>query len=109
MKNLEERFNSELLEIQQERKTYSANHTVLGKKVFDYLSIITLIAGFISLPLVYFTEVTLIHSACIFIISRTLSPSDTDRYELMIKGVAQDIANIRIATTVIAKGNEKSG
>jgi len=103
MKSWEEKYKAESVVIQQERATYSGNHTVLGKKAFDYLSLIFLIAGFISLLLVYFTEVTLIHSACIFVISRVLSPSDTDRYELMIKGLAEDVANIRIVTAVIAK------
>ncbi len=96
-------WEAESVAIQQERATYPGNNTGLGKKAFDYLSLIFLIAGFISLLLVYFTEITLIHSACIFVISRVLSPSDTDRYELMIKGLVEDVANIRVASTIITK------
>ncbi len=107
MRDWEEKYKEESSKVIQERSNYAKINNRLGVNIFEKLSIIFLGFGFISLLMIPFTEMTLIQSACIFIISHVLSPNDTNRYESVIKGVVEDVANIRIATTILSKEIQK--
>ena len=74
-----DKFEQEADRIRQERDTYH-NISYKGKKqnykseeflqthkLFDYLSFIFLGMGFISLILMFFTGVTLLHATCLFL------------------------------------------
>lgn len=88
--------------IKSERIAYAFEEKA-GLKFFYYLSNVFMVLGFISLALVFFTEVTLVHATCFFVIGYTLTPTDVDSNRVVIKGVTEDIANIRLNTAVISK------
>ncbi|MCL1127388.1 hypothetical protein [Shewanella surugensis] len=98
-----ESYQKEAENIVQERAIYENSSQRLGAKIFDKLSFLFLLSGFVSLGLVAFIDVTLIQSTCLFVISFVLSPTDGDRSGTMIKGMAEDLANIRINTAIESK------
>ena len=103
MNNWQIQFEEEAKLISDERETYGSHKQDIGAKIFEKLALCFLGVAFLSLPLIFFTEVTLVHSTCLFIISFVLQPSDGDRYESQIKGIAQDLAHIRIHTAITGK------
>ena len=103
MNKFESAIELETEKIRIERESYPAGKYNASKKFFDYASLIFLASGFIALVLIFFTDVTLLQAACLFVISYVISPTDGDRYESQIKCMAEDLANIRINTTVIGK------
>jgi len=97
-------YQEEYTNIKNERTNYKiSNDTEIGQKIFEVLSTLFLSIGFISLILVYFTEITLLQSTCFFVIAYTLQPSDGDRYQSIIKGITEDLAHIRLNTTIFSK------
>jgi len=97
-------YQEEYTNISNERASYKiSNDTKIGQKIFEAIATLFLGIGFISLILIFFTEITLFHSTCFFVIAYTLQPSDGDRYQSIIKGVTEDLAHIRLNTTIISK------
>jgi len=86
--------------IAEERKIYEGRDQSMGAKIFEKLSLIFLSLGFLSLPLIFLNVCTLLESTCLFVISFVLHPTDGDRYEGLLKGMAEDLANIRINTAI---------
>lgn len=103
MKNWQILFREEGKLISDDRATYEGHERSVGEKFFETLAVCFLGAAFLSLPLIFFTEVTLVQSTCLFVISFVLQPTDGDRYQSQIKGIAQDLAHIRIHTVISAK------
>lgn len=68
------------------------------KKFIDIVSTVFLFSGFVFLLASFFfsPEITIFHATCLFIISYCVGNSDGDRYEAIIKGMAEDIAHIRV-------------
>jgi len=88
--------------IKRERASYAFEEKP-GVAFFHYLSNAFMALGFIPLALVFFTEITLIQATCFFVIGYTLTPTDVDSNRTVIKGVTEDVANIRLNTAVISK------
>lgn len=107
MNEFEKSFEKEAEIILTERKTYPGIENNLPNKVYDYLSLIFLISGFVALILIFFTNVTLLQATCLFVISYIVKPTDTDRRELENKCMAEDLAHIRMNTTIIGKHIKK--
>ena len=103
----QESYQKEAEVVSAERASYKNSKQHLGAKIFDKLSLIFLLCGFLSLVSVPFTGITLVQATCFFVISFALSPSDGDRYELMMKGIAEDVANLRIHTAISTKAKRK--
>lgn len=103
MNEHEENILKEIDIILQERKSYPKAYINKDHKIFDFLSLIFMGLGFVSLILIYFTNITLIQATCFFIISYILKPSDTDRYKFFIKSISEDLGNIRANTAVMVK------
>ena len=103
MSSWKELYNKEFELIVLEREEYSSKLNDPVKKLFDVLSFFFLIAGFIALTATFFSKITLTEATCFFVISFVLKPSDGDRMESAIKGIAQDLANIRINTAITSK------
>ncbi len=82
--------------IQAERLNYKSKNTG-GFKFMDTMSFVFYCGGFICLGFALFSfyEITIFHATCLFIISYVVSPSDGDRYEEMVKGMAKDLGYIR--------------
>ncbi|MDI1229161.1 MAG: hypothetical protein PSY14_15890 [bacterium] len=98
-------FELECDAIRRERSTYAGGgiRSENIKKFFDYLSCIFLCMGFVSLVLIFFSETTLLHATCFFVISYTLELSGADRAELALKGATEDLAHIRASLAVLRK------
>jgi fatty-acid desaturase len=107
MSKWQESYQKEAENIAAERAAYQNSSQRIGAKIFDKLSLLFLLSGFVSLGLVAFTEVTLVQSTCFFVISFVLSPTDGDRLETMLKGMAEDLANIRINTAIESKSKSE--
>lgn len=103
MKGWSNAFDIEASAITTERLSYVSNTNGPVMRLFDILSTLFLCAGFIGLVAIFFTDITLIQTTCLFIISFIISPSDGDRFSSLIKGIAEDIAHIRANLTVISK------
>jgi hypothetical protein len=103
MSSWEESYKKEFEVIARERETYPSKLDDSVKKLFDVVSFCFLIAGFIALAAVFFTQITLVQATCFFVISFVVKPSDGDRMESLIKGMAQDLANIRISALMVSK------
>ncbi len=113
MKNWDKKFKAEAYLIKQERQHYPLS--IKGEddyvlKLFEYLSVIFLGIGFLSLILTFFTKITLVQATCFFVISgillfnrHMLENTDGERYEEIIKGIAEDMGNIRASIFVIGK------
>ncbi|PZO83709.1 MAG: hypothetical protein DI626_08815 [Micavibrio aeruginosavorus] len=100
MRISEEMIDIEKQKIIDERKTYKFPN--LGtKKFFEYVATGFFFFGFATLLLAFFTDLTLIHATCFFVISHVIQPTDGDRYETIVKGIAEDLANIRLNTTFL--------
>lgn len=78
----------------------------MGLKILDRLSTLFLFSGFAALVLVPFTAISLLHATCLFVIHHTLSLTDLDRAESILKGIAEDMGYIRANTTIIRKRAE---
>ena len=98
-------YQEEATTIKEERASYPVNSKKpnIGYKFFEYLSNLFLVCGFVALGLLFFTEITLVQATCLFVISYVIHPTDGDRYESQLKGIAEDLANIRINTTILGK------
>lgn len=107
MQKWNEAYKEETEVVARERMGYTANRLDHVKVFFDKLSIAFLLAGFAGLIAVPFTTFTLVQATCLFVISYVVSPSDGDRYESTLKGIAQDLANIRIHTAITSKAKER--
>ena len=107
MPDWEESFQKEAAEIANERNSYASKAQDPIKRVFDITSVIFLALGFISLIAIFFTDITLVQATCFFVISYVISPTDGDRFESMLKGIAQDLANIRANTAMTSKELKK--
>lgn len=107
MPDWEESFQKESSEIVTERNSYASKAQDPIKRVFDITSVVFLALGFISLIAVFFTDITLVQATCFFVISYVISPTDGDRFESMLKGIAQDLANIRANTAISSKELKK--
>ena len=107
MSKWQESYQKEAETISAERASYKNSKQHLGTKIFDKLSLMFLLCGFLGLVLVPFTSVTLVQATCFFVISFVLSPTDGDRYEAMLKGISEDMANVRINTTISTKTKYK--
>ena len=80
--------------IKEERGTYQPSHKGTNK-FFDVLSLLFLLAGFGALIAIFFTDVTIVEATCLFVISYVVAPTDGDRYESMVKGIAEDVGFTR--------------
>jgi hypothetical protein len=99
-------FQKECEIIIEERKGYKGNKGFGSIKFFDIISTVFLFVGIIILILVPFTEISLLQATCFFVISYTLSPTDLECSAHMIKGIAEDLGNIRANISVIRKRGE---
>ncbi len=106
MSKWDEKHQQEVDLIIKERETYFLNEGPV-LVFFEKLSFAFMTMGFIALISVFFTEITLINATCLFVISYTIMPTDGDRQRAIIKGMAEDLANIRVNTTITSK-NAKS-
>lgn len=70
---------------------------------FNSLSTIFLSLGFLSLFLMFFTAITFLDATCLFVISFVLSPSDGERNWALTKGMAEDLAQVRMNIETIRK------
>ncbi len=101
-------YQEEYENISNERANYKiSGSTKKGQKIFEIIAALFLGMGFISLFLMFFTEITLLQATCFFVIAYTLQPSDGDRYQSIIKGVTEDLAHIRLNTTILSKNIKK--
>ncbi len=100
MEKSEEHFAKEREIIANERSSYLFPNKGVNK-FFDYLSAVFFFSGFGALLLIFFTEITLIDATCLFIISYVVQPSDGDRFEPIVKGIAEDLGNIRLNTSFL--------
>jgi hypothetical protein len=107
MSDWEESLQKEIATISAERNGYASKAQYPIKRIFDLTSVVFLVLGFVSLIAMFFTDITLVQATCFFVISFVLSPSDGDRFETMLKGMAQDLANIRASTTITSKELKK--
>lgn len=102
MKKIDNEYQHEVDLITQERKTYPLNEKPI-LVFFEYLSFSFMAVGFILLIASLFTDITLLNATCFFVISYTIMPTDGDRHRSIIKGIAQDLANIRASNAIISK------
>ena len=107
MPDWEESFQKETATIATERNGYASKAQDPIKRIFDITSVVFLVLGFVSLIAMFFTDITLVQATCFFVISFVLSPTDGDRFETMLKGMAQDLANIRANTVIASKELKK--
>ena len=96
-------YKEEEQAIKQERNFYSGVGNDGGIKILDGLSMIFMVAGFVALALIYFTDITLIQATCLFIISHVIAPSDGDIFRQVVKGMAEDLGYMRLNLIVIRK------
>ena len=96
-------YKEEEQAIKEERTSYSADGEEGGLKILDGLSMIFMIAGFVALVLVFFTDITLIQATCLFVIGHVVGPSDGDLYKNALKGITEDMGYMRLNLTVIRK------
>ena len=88
--------------IKLERASYTFNEKA-GVFIFHSISLIFTAFGFTALISIFFTNITLIDATCLFVIGYVLDPKDSEINRLAIKGMLEDIANIRLNTAVISK------
>lgn len=96
-------FLKESDSLKKEREGYPAGRFSDAFRVYDVLSFLFLIAAFISLASVPFTDVTLLDATCLFVISHVVAPKEGDRFEKVFKGISEDIAHIRVNAVILAK------
>ncbi len=97
-------YQEEYENICNERDTYKiSSNGKIGQKFFKIIATLFLGISFLSLILMFFTEITLLQVTCFFVIAYTLSPSDRDRYQSIVKGITEDLAHIRLNTTMLFK------
>ncbi len=110
MSDWEKNYEKEYFSIKNERESYpgGTEGEKFAYKLFDKLSFVFQISGFIALTLVFFTDTTLVQATCLFVIGYVVSPSDGDRYERQIKGIVEDLGHIRLNTTIIGKHIKKN-
>jgi len=99
-------YEEECENVRQERNTYKENQRNPAMKFYSWLSTFFLFVGFIALILVPFTEASLLHATCFFVISYTISPTDLDHSGQIFKGIAEDLGHIRANISVIRRRGE---
>ena len=106
MKNWNDYYTEEHDSIKNEvelRESVSKISGNFGLKFFEISSLLFLIAGFITLVMCAFTEVTLLNVTCLFVISHVLAPTDMDFAKGLLNGVSINLAVVRLNTAIIAK------
>lgn len=82
--------------IKIERQTYKYKFPYylkvhsLAAMLFSYAGYASLIAAAFS-----YADITIFHATCLLIIGYIIEPTDGDRYEEMVKGIAEDLGNVR--------------
>lgn len=98
----EDLFELEVLELKRQRFLQQRPNKNM-KKFFDVISAIFLFTGFLALVASFFTKITLLDATCLFVISYVIQPSDLEIAEEQLKGIAEDLANIRLNTVISSK------